>query len=146
VQVVVYKSRRLLAVYRNGAFEKEFRVLLGLAPDGHKRHAGDARTPEGRYRVTGKRRHDRWQHFLALDYPNARDRELYHAAVGRGAIPQENGKPFGIGGDIGIHGNDREEEQAAGIDWTKGCVAMSAADIDSLNALVPAGTEVWIVE
>jgi len=146
VEVVVYKSKRLLAVYRDGAFEKEFRIVLGLVPNGRKRHANDARTPEGRYRVTGKRRHGKWQHFLALDYPNAKDRERYESEVRRGTIPDEDGKPFGIGGDIGIHGNDREKEQAEGVDWTKGCIALSAGDVEAVNALVPAGAAVWIVE
>jgi murein L,D-transpeptidase YafK len=146
VQVVVYKSKRLLSVYRDGVFEKEFRIVLGLVPAGRKRHASDARTPEGLYRVTGKRRHDRWQHFLALDYPNARDRQQYESDVRRGAIPDDGGTPFDIGGDIGIHGNDRNAEQAAGIDWTKGCIAMSAADIQEVRDTVPVGAPVWIVE
>jgi murein L,D-transpeptidase YafK len=146
VQVVVYKSKRLLSVYRDGVFQKEYRVVLGLVPDGRKRHASDARTPEGLYRVAGKRRHERWQHFLALDYPNAKDRAQYDSEVRRGAIPDDGGKPFGIGGDIGIHGNDRVAEQTAGIDWTKGCIAMSAADIQEINETVPVGAPVWIVQ
>jgi lipoprotein-anchoring transpeptidase ErfK/SrfK len=146
IQIVVYKSERRLAVYRGGVFESELPVVLGLAPKGRKRHANDARTPEGLYRVVGKRRHDKWQHFLALGYPNASDRERYHADLRRGTIPDDRGVPFGIGGDIGIHGNDREADQAAGVDWTKGCVALSAADIEKLNELVPVGTPVWIVE
>lgn len=133
-------------MYRDGVFESEFAVVLGLAPEGRKRHASDARTPEGLYRVIGKRRHDKWQHFLALDYPNASDHERYDAALRRGMIPDDRGKPFGIGSEIGIHGNDREADQAAGVNWTKGCVALSAADIGKLNELVPVGTPVWIVE
>ncbi len=146
VQVVVYKSARVLAVYREGVFEREYPVVLGLVPAGRKRHANDARTPEGLYHVTGKRRHDKWQHFLALDYPNPQDRERYDAAVRRGTIPDDGRKLFGIGGDIGIHGNDREMEQRAGVDWTKGCIALSAADIEQVSSLLPVGAEVWIVE
>jgi lipoprotein-anchoring transpeptidase ErfK/SrfK len=146
IQVVVYKAKRLLAVYRDGVFQREFRVVLGLVPAGRKRHANDARTPEGLYRITGSRRHDKWQHFLALDYPTAIDRERYELDVLRGAIPDDDGKPFGIGGDIGIHGNDREKDQQAGVDWTKGCIALSAADIEEVAASVPVGTPVWIVE
>lgn len=146
VQVVVYKSKRTLALYRDGIFGKEYRIVLGLQPDGPKRHEHDARTPEGLYRVVGKRPHERWQHFLALDYPNAHDRRAYAAAVLAGTIPDEDGAPFGIGGAIGIHGSDREEEQAAGDDWTKGCIAMSPADVAELDAAVPVGTMVWIVK
>jgi len=146
VQLVVYKSKRSLALYRSGSFEKEYPVVLGLVPQGRKRHANDARTPEGLYRVVGKRTHDRWQYFLALDYPNAEDRKAYADEIARGRIPDEDGRPFAIGDSIGLHGNDREAEQAKGVDWTKGCIALRAADVIELVARVPVGTPVWIVE
>jgi murein L,D-transpeptidase YafK len=146
VEIVVYKSKRLLAVYRDGNFEKEFRVVLGLVPEGRKRFASDARTPEGLYHVTASRPHAKWQRFLALDYPNAEDRRRYATDVAHGRIPDLGGKPFDIGGDIGIHGNDREKEQAAGLDWTKGCIALAAGDIEAVAAMAPPGTPVWIVE
>lgn len=146
VQLVVYKSRRTLALYRGGDFRKEFRIVLGLQPQGRKRHANDARTPEGLYHVTAKHRHDRWQWFLSLDYPNDTDRREYERAVKHGRIPDEHGVPFAIGGSVGIHGNDRAEVQDKGIDWTKGCIAMTPADIAELARETPVGTPVWIVE
>jgi len=145
-QIVVYKSARTLALYRSGVFEKEYPVVLGLQPGGRKRHANDARTPEGLYHVVGKRRHPRWQWFLAIDYPNRNDRRAYDEAVRAGRIPDEDGAPFSIGGSVGIHGNDRAEVQASGLDWTKGCVAMRTQDIAELAAKAPVGTPVWIVE
>lgn len=145
LQVVVYKAARRLALYRHGAFEREFPVVLGLHPEGRKRHAHDARTPEGLYRVAGKARHPRWQHFLAIDYPNVRDKAAYAAEVHAGRVPLEDDAPFGIGSEVGIHGNDRPAEQEKGVDWTKGCVAMRESDIAVLAAAVPVGTPVWIV-
>lgn len=146
VQLVVYKSQRRMALYRFGNFEKEFPVVLGLSPQGRKRHAHDARTPEGHYRIAGKRRDDRWQYFLSIDYPNGADRAAYEEEARSGRIPDENGKPFEIGGSLGIHGNDRADDQAGGEDWTKGCVALRKADIAEVAASVPVGTPVWIVE
>lgn len=145
-QVVVYKSKRTLAFYRGGNFVKEYRVALGLQPLGRKRHADDAKTPEGLYHVVGKHRHDRWQWFLSLDYPNEADRRAYEREVRSGRIPDEDGAPFAIGGSVGIHGNDRADAQEKGVDWTKGCVAMKAADIAELAKEAPVGTPVWIVE
>jgi len=146
VQLVVYKSRRILALYRFGSFEKEYPVVLGLQPKGRKRHANDARTPEGLYRVVEKRRHERWQWFLAIDYPNDADRAAYETALREKKIPDERGKPMTIGGDVGIHGNDRDDDQKSANDWTKGCVALKKADIEELAPRVPVGTPVWIVE
>jgi murein L,D-transpeptidase YafK len=145
-QIVVFKSKRTLALYRGGDFAKEFRIVLGLQPEGRKRHAHDARTPEGLYRVSARNRHARWQWFLSIDYPNAADRRAYESAVRAGRIPDEDGSPFAIGGSLGIHGNDRAAEQEAGTDWTKGCIAMAAGDIAELASQAPVGTPVWIVE
>lgn len=145
-QIVVYKSRRTLALYRHGDFVKEFRVVLGLQPRGRKRHANDARTPEGLYHVVAAQRHPRWQWFLAIDYPNETDRCAYAREREAGRIPDEDGTPFAIGGSVGIHGNDRPEIQRSGTDWTKGCIAMEAADIGEVAQAAPPGTPVWIVE
>jgi murein L,D-transpeptidase YafK len=145
-QLVVYKSARRIALYESGSFRKEFPLVLGLQPQGRKRHASDARTPEGLYHVVAKRRHARWQMFLAIDYPNASDRHAYEHELAEGKIPDDAGKPFAIGGDVGIHGNDREDEQARGIDWTKGCIALAKPDITELAGHVRVGTPVWIVE
>jgi lipoprotein-anchoring transpeptidase ErfK/SrfK len=145
VQIVVYKGKRSLALYRFGNFYREYPVVLGLNPEGRKRHANDARTPEGLYHVVRKRPHERWQYFLDIDYPNDRDRRIYAEEKNAGHIPDEDGSPFAIGGSIGIHGNDRADQQAAGIDWTKGCIALDPADIAEIEALTPVGTPVWIV-
>ena len=145
VQIVVYKARRSLALYRFGNFYREYPVVLGMNPEGRKRHAHDARTPEGLYHVVKKRAHERWQYFLDLDYPNDKDRRIYTEEKGAGRIPDEDGSPFAIGGSIGIHGNDRADQQAAGIDWTKGCIALEPSDIAEIEALTPVGTPVWIV-
>jgi len=146
LQVVVFKGRRMLAVYRHGILEREYPIVLGIKPDGRKRFAFDARTPEGKYRITDKRPHERWQYFLAIDYPNDSDKAVYAQELARGIIPDVGGKPLDIGSGLGIHGNDRPQEQAAGIDWTKGCVAMSRDDIAALYAIVEVGTPVWLVE
>ncbi len=147
VQVVIYKSKRALAIYRFGNFYREYPVVLGINPLGRKRFMYDARTPEGRYHITDKRVHDRWQYFLAIDYPNDKDQQIYHEEVRRGLIPREdNGAPFPIGGSIGIHGNDKPDDQARGINWTQGCIAMQSPDIAEVYSLVTVGTPVWVVQ
>ncbi|HYC53831.1 MAG TPA: L,D-transpeptidase [Candidatus Binatia bacterium] len=146
LQIVVFKKERKLKVYRFGQLDREYSVVLGLKPDGRKRFAFDARTPEGKYHITGKRPHGRWQYFLAIDYPNDADKALYATELQSGLIPALRGRPFGIGSDLGIHGNDRPQEQASGQNWTKGCVAMGEQDIADLYSIVEVGTPVWLVQ
>ncbi|MBI5503644.1 MAG: L,D-transpeptidase [Deltaproteobacteria bacterium] len=147
VQIVVYKSKRSLALYRFGNFYREYPVVLGANPLGRKRFMYDARTPEGRYHVIDKRVHDRWQYFLAIDYPNDKDQQIYRDEARRNLIPREDdGSLFPIGGSVGIHGNDKPDEQARGVDWTQGCVALQSPDIAEIYSLVPVGTPVWVVK
>src|SRR4051812_13266165 len=50
-QIVVYKSKRLLYLMKNGRILKKYRVALGKNPVGHKMEWGDFRTPEGKYHI-----------------------------------------------------------------------------------------------
>jgi hypothetical protein len=146
IQLVLYKSRRTLLAYKKGVFYKQYPVVLGFKPQGRKRFAHDARTPEGYYRIIDKRPHERWRYFLAIDYPNERDRLIYQSEVQAGLIPTENGRPFSIGSGLGIHGTDKPDKQAAGIDWTKGCIAMDNDDVQEIYDLVQVGTPIWLLE
>ncbi len=142
--LVVWKSRRTLEVYRDGVLLESYPVVFGLQPSGPKRFEGDMRTPEGLYHVTGKRRHPRWRYFIALDYPNDADRAAYRLALRDGRIPVIDNRALSIGGGIGIHGTDHLREQREGVDWTKGCIALSNRDITRLVELVERGTPVLI--
>ncbi len=102
------------------------------------------RTPEGLYHITAKRRHPRWLYFIALDYPNEADRAAYRLALRNGRIPVIDNRALPIGGAIGIHGTDHLREQREGVDWTKGCIALSNRDIARLVKLVERGTPVLI--
>ena len=43
-----------------------------------------------------------------------------------------------LGGDVAIHGH------GSGWDWTQGCIALNAMDIDELYRVIPLGTSVEI--
>lgn len=146
LQLVVYKAKRTLLVYREGVFWKQYPVVLGFKPNGRKRFAHDARTPEGYYKINHKRPHNRWGYFLSIDYPNERDRIIYEKEVAAGLVPMENGRPFSIGSGLGLHGTDKPEKQAAGINWTKGCIALSNDAIAELYEMVQVGTPIWLLE
>jgi murein L,D-transpeptidase YafK len=146
ITITVFKQKRELGVYQFGKLKHRYPIVLGRNPTGRKLYEGDMRPPEGFYRVTTKRDHPRWRHFIAIDYPNDTDRRAYQRAVKRNLIPLIKGEPLGIGGDLGIHGNDNRADQDSGVDWTRGCIAMDNDDLDKIHALVRRGTPVLILE
>ena len=115
-----------------------------MAPLGPKTYQGDLSTPEGVYRISGKRAHQRWSRFMLLNYPNALDRKRYRAAMRSGTVPLVNGFDPGLGGEIGIHGTDRVDANVRGVDWTLGCVSMFNDHVRDLYDRVPVGTPVLI--
>lgn len=143
--LVVHKSRGTLSVYRRGTIVEQYPAVFGQRSRGDKLYEGDLRTPEGFYRITGKRDHPRWRYFLELDYPNENDRARYAKNLEEGRIPMIRHKALAIGGDIGIHGSDRPEAQRKGRNWTRGCIALANDDIDELQSMVALGTPVLVL-
>lgn len=143
--VMVYKSRHLLVVYFEGHLYKKYRAVFGRSLElGTKEWAGDRRTPEGVYRIIGKRPDRRWRYFLKLNYPNNWDRRMYDAMLADGAVPRIHGRATPEGGEIGIHGTDEPMLNAGDINWTTGCISVGNGAIDELDTLLPVGTLVII--
>jgi len=126
-RLVLRKSERQLALYRDGRELASYRVSLGLRPTGHKQQEGDFRTPEGSYQLT--RRNPESDYFLAIQvsYPDANDI----------ATARKNG--VSPGGAIMIHGlpniMKHSRERYLSTDWTDGCIALSNEDM----------LEVWLL-
>jgi len=127
--IVVDKSERRMQLLRGGKVLRTYKILLGDAPEGHKRQQGDERTPEGEYRISGRNQNSRFHLSLRVSYPNAYDRK--QARV-RGVDP---------GGDIMIHGGT---PPGYGRDWTDGCIALTDREIEEVWSLVPTGTTIRI--
>lgn len=136
-KVVVYKGERRLELVRQGRVLRNFKISLGLQPEGHKQFEGDLRTPEGSYRLT--RRNPRSEYFLSIlvDYPNARD--VAHARA-QGQRP---------GGAIMIHGEPnaprRSRDYYRTVDWTEGCIAVSNSDMVEIWLMTPPDTPIEIL-
>jgi murein L,D-transpeptidase YafK len=131
-------------------------AAIGREPRGHKLGAGDDRTPEGRYRVSGRPRPSRFHLFIPIDYPSADDA---HLALEEGRIsPREHARilyaaTFGLvppgdtalGGGLGLHGEGaRWQGESARLDWTNGCIALTDSEIEFLARRIEVGTEVVI--
>ncbi|MBJ6725201.1 L,D-transpeptidase family protein [Geomesophilobacter sediminis] len=134
-RLVVIKSQKRLFLYREGTLLKTYKVALGKKM-GPKTRQGDCRTPEGSYRIDGRRRDSRFYKALHISYPNADDERNAHST---GCLP---------GGNIEIHGLPKGYEDLAAIhtrhNWTSGCIAVSNQEIDELWQLVPDGTPIEI--
>lgn len=135
-RVVVFKSRRLMQLLRGDEVLRSYRIALGRQPVGPKDRAGDCRTPEGSYLLDRRTAASRYHRAIHISYPNDADRA---AARRKGVLP---------GGDIMIHGLPRGFEDLADLhfarNWTKGCIAVSNAEIDEIWRLVPDGTPIDI--
>lgn len=136
--LVIDKIKHKGFLYLNGKLNREYDVEFGKNWIGDKLYAGDYATPEGRYQVTRKKsaRDSGYYKAMMLNYPNDEDRVEFAARRRSGLIP----KSRGIGGLIEIHGNGGK-----GVDWTKGCVALTDEKIDDLFGRLSVGSPVTIV-
>jgi len=136
--IVVSKADRVLTLYKNGQKVLSYPVRLGFNGIREKRYQGDGATPEGRYRIAGKRGQGQTQFYraLLLNYPNEEDRRRFQSARKTGLIPASKG----IGGQIEIHGVENEL-----MAQTLGCVMLENAQMVYLYDRVEKGTPVTIV-
>jgi len=142
-RLLIDKSDRTLTIIFPGG---QVRTLRGVrfGPNwnsGPKRQRGDRKTPEGEYRVLEHRTSREvypdvtYLPALYLDYPNERDVE---ASAELGVDP---------GDAIMIHGPHPDVPErllATRGDWTDGCAALTAAQIEYLMRFTREGTPVTI--
>lgn len=135
-RIVVFKSRRVLELLRDGVVLKSYPIALGFHPVGPKRRAGDGRTPEGLYVIDGRNADTVYHRELHISYPNAKDRAWARAAH---VLP---------GGEIFIHGMPprfgHTDPAKFFRDWTDGCIAVGNSAIEEIWKAVPDGTPIDI--
>lgn len=135
-RLVVVKGERMLYLLRDGQVLKSYRVALGREPKGTKIYEGDARTPEGLYKVAAFNPNSQFYRSIRISYPNEHDRARAQAL---GTSP---------GGDIMIHGL-APERRHYGTDhwmfnWTSGCIAVTDREMDEIWQRVEVGTPIEI--
>jgi murein L,D-transpeptidase YafK len=142
VYLVIDKSDYELNVYDEKGWFATYPVVFGNNTLSDKKMEGDRNTPEGVFRITSKRVHDKWDRFMGIDYPTKESYEKFKLRKQRGEIPAS----ARIGGDIGIHGTWPNDDYM--IDryknWTMGCISMKNGDVEDLYKYVTAGTRVTI--
>ena len=135
-KVVVNKSEAKLYLEKEGKVFKEFHVVFGANPEGHKQKEGDERTPEGKYVLDYKKSDSSFYKAIHISYPNKHDREK---AIKSGVDP---------GGLIMIHGQKNNFGWLSFItqrfNWTNGCIAVKNAEMDQIWEAVNIGTPIEI--
>jgi murein L,D-transpeptidase YafK len=156
VAIEVRKRERRLRAHCEGGGVVELQIALGRETDGPKRAAGDSRTPEGHYRISGPPRPSRFHRFVPIDYPSVADAELaraegrlsgaeFHRIVDAHARGRQPPTDTALGGHLGFHGEGRRwRGDSRFFDWTYGCIALADADIDFVAARSAVGTPVLI--
>lgn len=137
-KVLVQKAERKLYLLKKGEVLRSYHIGLGPNPIGHKTQEGDGKTPEGKYKISGRNPKSAYHLSLRVSYPNAKDKAQ---AAKRGVSP---------GGDIMIHGlpnllSKLRAEKLLKKDWTAGCIAVSDEEIEEIWRMVPNGTEIEIM-
>ena len=136
-EIVVYKSKRLLYLMRNGRILRKYRVALGKNPEGHKLEWGDFRTPEGKYKIDMKNASSSYFLSMRISYPDVTDTDVAAALESH------------PGNWVMIHGmpNDRPDPATMhhpDTDWTNGCIAVTNPEMVEIWRLVRVGTPISI--
>lgn len=135
-KVVVSKKKRVLLLLKNGEVLKKYRIAIGRNPIGPKLRKGDGKTPEGEYVLDGRNPNSRFYRSIHISYPNPND---INRAERKGVAP---------GSAIMIHGLPRNYEDVGALhtvtNWTRGCIAVTNAEIDEIWSLVQDGTPIEI--
>ena len=142
VRIVIDKSSYELYVYDQKGWFATYPVVFGNSSLDDKKMEGDRNTPEGNFKIAAKRVHEKWDRFMALDYPTAESLAKFNQRKQKGEIPA-NASP---GGGVGIHGTWPHDDYM--IDryqnWTNGCISLKNEDVEDLYSYVPVGTPVTI--
>jgi murein L,D-transpeptidase YafK len=141
--VVVTKSKYEMKVYDStGEWLVTYPVVFGSKDLGDKMMEGDRKTPEGTFHIMGKRKHQKWNSFMLIDYPTQDSYRKFNERKTKGQIPSG----ARIGGSIGIHGTWPNEDYA--IDqyqnWTEGCISTKNKYVEEIFSLLPVGTTIEI--
>ncbi|MBW0163916.1 MAG: L,D-transpeptidase [Sediminibacterium sp. Gen4] len=142
-RILVIKTKYAMKIFDStGECLATYPVVFGNKDMGDKMMQGDRRTPEGTFKISFKRKHEKWSRFLLIDYPNAESVAKFNQRKAAGLIPSN----AQIGGSIGIHGTWPNEDFAIdGLqNWTEGCISTKNRYVEEIFDVLPVGTQITI--
>jgi murein L,D-transpeptidase YafK len=134
--VLVVKSQKKLYLKNGEKILKEYSVVFGANPKGHKEKEGDEKTPEGKYYLDYKKSDSAYYKAIHISYPSEKDKQK---AKEKGVDP---------GGQIMIHGQRNGFGWLSFImqwfNWTDGCIAVTNKEMDEIWNAIEVGTPIEI--
>jgi murein L,D-transpeptidase YafK len=131
--ILIKKSKGKMYLVNGRSALRTYDIDLGFSPRGDKKAKGDGKTPEGTYYIDRKNPQSQFYLSLGISYPNLDDKS------------EANSLGVDPGGDIFIHGQGRWGRGKTGINWTRGCVAITDTEMNEVFDLVQVGTPVTIL-
>jgi len=134
--VLVNKSEKKMYLLFHEKNVKEYNVVFGANPKGHKQQKGDEKTPEGKYLLDFKKEDSSFHKAIHISYPNEKDKTM---AKKNGVNP---------GGSIMIHGQKNGLGWLSWLsqkfNWTDGCIAVTNKEIEEIWSVVKTGAPIDI--
>ncbi len=134
--VLVIKSESKLYLKKDGEILKEYHVVFGANPEGHKLQEGDERTPEGKYILDYKKKDSSFYKAIHISYPNENDkRRAKKSGVKPGGFIMIHGQKNGLGWLSWL---------SQRFNWTDGCIAVSNSEMDEIWQAIDPGVPIEI--
>lgn len=134
--IVVNKTEQKMYLLSEGKRIKEYNVVFGGNPKGHKQQEGDQRTPEGKYILDYKKPDSAFHKAIHISYPNEVDKaRAKKMGVKPGGLIMIHGQKNGLGWLSWVTQN---------FNWTDGCIAVTNEEMDEIWSLVKIGTPIEI--
>ena len=135
--LLVKKKERMLYLIKNGKPVRQYKIVLGHNPVGHKVEKGDYRTPEGLYFLDWRKKSSCYYKSIHISYPNEKDlKKAMENGVDPGGMIMIHGFPNGFNGN---------RTALKEVDWTTGCIAVTNREMDEIWSCVKDGTLIEIV-
>ncbi len=137
VSIKVVKSKFRMSVMYKGKVLTMYKSVFGPYHLLQKQQEGDRRTPEGTFTILDVKKHDKWDIFMLLDYPNQESYMNFEKCKMNREIPES----ARIGGAVGIHGIWPNGDNVIDLkhNWTDGCVALKNKDVEELAKIIKPG-------
>ncbi len=134
--VLVKKSENRIYLLAEGKFIKEYKVVFGANPKGHKQKEGDERTPEGKYILDYKKVNSSFYKAIHISYPNENDKvKAKLSGVNPGSLIMIHGQKNGLSWLSWL---------SQWFNWTDGCIAVTNTEMDEIWELVDEGIPIEI--